>query len=65
MRFRLLDTSAFRRNCKSISRLRHMLLRLGAGFHTVESLAHAPVKELAAVKGISEAKVNKFKDIGG
>lgn len=36
-----------------------------AGFHTVEALAHAPSKELAAVKGISDAKVQKYKDIGG
>lgn len=43
----------------------HCTLSSAAGFYTVEALAHAPSKELAAVKGISEAKVNKFKEIGG
>lgn len=37
--------------------------RRHAGFHTVEALAHAPSKELAAVKGISENKVSKMKEI--
>jgi len=32
-----------------------------AGFHTVESIAHATTRKLADVKGISEAKVNKLK----
>ncbi|KAL6749248.1 DNA repair protein RAD51-like protein 1-like protein [Haematococcus lacustris] len=30
------------------------------GIHTVEALAHAPKKELTAIKGISEAKVDKL-----
>jgi len=34
-----------------------------AGFHTVESIAHATSRKLQDVKGISEAKVNKLKDI--
>ncbi len=34
-----------------------------AGFHTVESIAHATSRKLAEVKGISEAKVNKLKGI--
>ncbi len=34
-----------------------------AGFHTVESIAHATSRKLQEVKGISEAKVNKLKDI--
>jgi DNA repair protein RAD51 len=34
-----------------------------AGFYTVESIAHATSRKLAEVKGISEAKVNKLKDI--
>lgn len=34
-----------------------------AGFHTVESIAHATTRKLADVKGISEAKVSKLKDI--
>lgn len=34
-----------------------------AGYHTVESVAHATSRKLAEVKGISEAKVNKLKDI--
>lgn len=34
-----------------------------AGFFTVESIAHATSRKLAVVKGISEAKVNKLKDI--
>ncbi|GAG95675.1 unnamed protein product, partial [marine sediment metagenome] len=34
-----------------------------AGFHTVESIAHATSRKLATVKGISEAKVNKLKDV--
>ena len=32
-----------------------------AGFHTVESIAHATTRKLADVKGISEAKVAKLK----
>jgi hypothetical protein len=31
-----------------------------AGYHTVESVAFAPKKHLIAVKGISEAKADKF-----
>lgn len=34
-----------------------------AGFHTVESVAHATARKLADVKGISEAKVLKLKEI--
>lgn len=34
-----------------------------AGFHTVESIAHATCRKLAEVKGISEAKVSKLKDV--
>ena len=31
-----------------------------AGFHTVESVAFAPKKQLLAIKGISEAKADKI-----
>lgn len=34
-----------------------------AGYHTIESIAHATVRKLCDVKGISEAKVGKLKDI--
>jgi len=34
-----------------------------AGYHTVESIAHATVRKLSDVKGISEAKVLKLKEI--
>mmetsp|Transcript_3741 Transcript_3741/g.6946 ORF Transcript_3741/g.6946 Transcript_3741/m.6946 type:complete len:256 (-) Transcript_3741:634-1401(-) len=34
-----------------------------AGYYTVESLAHATVRRLTDVKGISEAKVLKLKDL--
>lgn len=34
-----------------------------AGYHTVESVAHATTRKLSDVKGISEAKVSKLKDI--
>ena len=34
-----------------------------AGFHTVESVAHATARKLQEVKGISEAKVAKLKEI--
>ena len=34
-----------------------------AGFHTVESVAHATARKLQDVKGISEAKVAKLKEI--
>lgn len=34
-----------------------------AGFHTVESIAHATTRRLEDIKGISEAKVKKLKDI--
>mmetsp|Transcript_27369 Transcript_27369/g.80536 ORF Transcript_27369/g.80536 Transcript_27369/m.80536 type:complete len:346 (-) Transcript_27369:249-1286(-) len=34
-----------------------------AGYHTVESIAHATARKLSEVKGISEAKVVKLKDI--
>mmetsp|Transcript_15467 Transcript_15467/g.31741 ORF Transcript_15467/g.31741 Transcript_15467/m.31741 type:complete len:349 (-) Transcript_15467:302-1348(-) len=34
-----------------------------AGYHTVESIAHATTRKLSDVKGISEAKVTKLKEI--
>lgn len=34
-----------------------------AGFYTVESIAHATVRKLSDVKGISEAKVTKLKQV--
>jgi DNA repair protein RAD51 len=34
-----------------------------AGYHTVESIAHATVRKLTEVKGISEAKVMKLKEL--
>ena len=34
-----------------------------AGFHTVESVAHATVRKLTEVRGLSEAKVLKLKEI--
>lgn len=34
-----------------------------AGYHTVESVAHATIRKLSDVKGISEAKVMKLKEI--
>lgn len=34
------------------------------GIHTVTALAHAPRKELLAIKGISEAKVEKMQKEG-
>ncbi len=34
-----------------------------AGFHTVESVAHCTVRKLSEVRGLSEAKVVKLKDI--
>lgn len=34
-----------------------------AGYHTVESIAHATARKLSDVKGISEAKVLKLKEI--
>mmetsp|Transcript_18329 Transcript_18329/g.18408 ORF Transcript_18329/g.18408 Transcript_18329/m.18408 type:complete len:348 (+) Transcript_18329:262-1305(+) len=34
-----------------------------AGFHTVESIAHATLRKLIDVKGISEQKAQKLKDI--
>ncbi|KAL3945644.1 MAG: hypothetical protein SGBAC_000300 [Bacillariaceae sp.] len=34
-----------------------------AGYHTVQSIAHATVRKLSDVKGISEAKVMKLKEI--
>jgi len=33
-----------------------------AGYHTIESIAHATSRKLCEVKGISEAKVSKLKD---
>jgi DNA repair protein RAD51 len=34
-----------------------------AGYHTVESVAHATIRKLSDVKGISDAKVTKLKEI--
>jgi DNA repair protein RAD51 len=34
-----------------------------AGYYTIESIAHATVRKLLDVKGISEAKVHKLKEI--
>lgn len=34
-----------------------------AGFHTLESIAHTTVRKLAEVRGLSEAKVVKLKEI--
>ena len=34
-----------------------------AGYHTIESVAHATVRKLSEVRGLSEAKVNKLKEI--
>merc|ERR1719491_355958 len=34
-----------------------------AGYHTIESIAHATARKLSEVKGISEAKVTKLKTI--
>ncbi|GMI16510.1 hypothetical protein TrLO_g12874 [Triparma laevis f. longispina] len=34
-----------------------------AGYHTIESIAHATVRKLSEVKGISENKVMKLKDL--
>ncbi len=34
-----------------------------AGFHTIESVAHSTVRKLSEVRGLSEAKVIKLKDI--
>ena len=34
-----------------------------AGYHTVESIAHATTRKLNDIKGISEAKVTKLKSI--
>ena len=34
-----------------------------AGFHTIESVAHATIRKLSEVRGLSEAKVVKLKDI--
>ena len=35
-----------------------------AGIYTVEALAHAPLKTLNAIKGLSEVKVTKLKQAG-
>lgn len=37
---------------------------LDGGVHTLEALAHAPKKELIAIKGLSEAKVEKLQKEG-
>ena len=34
-----------------------------AGYHTIESVAHATIRKLSEVRGLSEAKVVKLKDI--
>lgn len=34
------------------------------GIHTLEALAHAPKKELTAIKGLSDAKVEKMQKEG-
>ena len=34
-----------------------------AGYHTMESVAHATIRKLSEVRGLSEAKVVKLKDI--
>jgi DNA repair protein RAD51 len=34
------------------------------GVHTVEHLAHAPKKQLAEIKGLSEAKIEKMQAVG-
>jgi hypothetical protein len=34
-----------------------------AGFYTIESIAHATIRKLTDVKGISEAKVQKLKEL--
>jgi DNA repair protein RAD51 len=34
------------------------------GVHTLEALAHAPKRELTAIKGLSEAKVEKLQKEG-
>jgi DNA repair protein RAD51 len=34
------------------------------GYHTVEAIAHASKRELSAVKGLSEAKVDKIQQVG-
>ena len=39
--------------------------RVAAGIATVEGLMYATTKELGAIKGISEQKVTKLKEIGG
>ena len=35
-----------------------------AGIHTVEGLAHASMKRLTAIKGLTEEKIKKLKDAG-
>jgi hypothetical protein len=37
---------------------------MDGGIHTLEALAHAPKKELTAIKGLSEAKVEKLQKEG-
>jgi hypothetical protein len=37
---------------------------LAGGIHTLEALAHAPKRELTAIKGLSEAKVEKLQKEG-
>ena len=34
------------------------------GIHTVEGLAHAPMKQLLAIKGLSDTKIKKLKEAG-
>lgn len=37
---------------------------MDGGVHTLEALAHAPKRELTAIKGLSEAKVEKLQKEG-
>jgi hypothetical protein len=46
----------------SVAKTDIMKLKTG-GFHTLESIAHNSMRRLAEVKGLSEQKIQKFKDI--
>lgn len=37
---------------------------MDGGIHTLEALAHAPKRELTAIQGLSEAKVEKLQKEG-
>ena len=54
---RLEDLENFGVNKPDIQKLK------AAGFHTVEAVAHATIRKLTDVKGLSEQKVTKLKDI--